>query len=339
MRDVFALQAQDDPAATLGIWTRGDGLTAANVTDARARDRSIVRLWCLRGTLHLIAAPDARWLLDLLRPGLVNANRTRRATLGLDDDATRRGVRAVVAMLGSDGCLTRAEIAERLARLDVPSHGQATFHVLWRAALDGLVCYGPDRNGEGSFVLLDDWVAPAPRRDRDAALAELARRFLQAYGPARSEDLAVWSGLSLADARRGWGQLGREAAEVETVAGPMWLLSARLAWLEELDPGFDAAVARLLPAFDGLWLGYRDRDILLPPRYRPRVYPGGGVIRPSVLLDRQAAGTWTRRRRGQAMDVVLDLFDPASSAAALGPLRAAAADLERFLGQPVRLVQ
>ena len=139
MRDVFALQAQDDMAATLGIWTRSDGLSIGDVTRARERDRSVVRLWCFRGTLHLVAAEDVRWLLDLLRPGLVNANRTRRAALGLDDDATARGVRAVVTMLSSEGCLTRSEIAERLAGLGIASAGQATIHVLWRAALDGLV--------------------------------------------------------------------------------------------------------------------------------------------------------------------------------------------------------
>ena len=104
-------------------------------------------------------------------------------------------------MLGTEGCLSRPEIAERLARLGIPSAGQATVHVIWRAALDGLVCYGPDRNGEATFVLLDEWVPPARQRDRDDALAELARR-LQAYGPAQPADLAAWSGLSLADARR-----------------------------------------------------------------------------------------------------------------------------------------
>ena len=95
---------------------------------------------------------------------------------------------------------------------------------------------------------------------------------------------------------------------------------------------------RLLPAFDGLWLGgYGDRDTMLPPQFRSRVYPGGGVIRPSVMVDGQAAGTWTRRTRGQTLDVVVDLFDDAG-AEALNSLRAAATDLGRFLGQPVRLV-
>ena len=335
VRDVFALQAQDDAAATLGIWTRGDGLTIADVVQAREGDRSVVRLWCLRGTLHLVVAEDVRWLLDLLRPVFANANRTRRAELGLDDDATARGVRAVQEMLGTAGCLSRAEIAEGLAWRGIPSAGQATVHVIWRAALDGLVCYGPDRNGDASIVLLDDWVPPAAKRDRDASLAELARRHLQAYGPAKPEDLAGWSGLSLADARRGWSFLRDQAVEVVTLAGPMWLLSSRSEPLDAHDPD---PVVRLLPAFDGLWLGgYGDRDTMLPPQFRSRVYPGGGVIRPSVLLHSQAAGTWTRRKHGQTLEVVVDLFDDAG-AEVLGSLRTAAADLGRFLGQTVRLV-
>ena len=115
----------------------------------------------------------------------------------------------------------------------------------------------------------------------------------------------------------------------------MWLSSAHTQWLDELQP--PDPVVRLLPAFDGLWLGYRDRDILLPAQYRARVYPGGGVIRPSVLLDGQAAGTWTRRTHAQSTDVVLDCFDDPGTTA-LEQLRAVATDLGRFLGQSVRLV-
>ena len=94
---------------------------------------------------------------------------------------------------------------------------------------------------------------------------------------------------------------------------------------------------RLLPAFDGLWLGYRDRDFLLPVQYRSRVYPGGGVIRPTILLDNHPVGTWTRRTRAHAIDVVVDFFeDP--PAEALEELHVVAADLGHFLGQTVRLV-
>jgi hypothetical protein len=328
--DVFALQAQDDIAATLGIWARSDGLTLADVAQARAVDRSVVRIWCLRGTLHLVSAADIRWLLDLLRPSFVKANRTRRLQLGLDDDATARGVQAVVAML-ADGPCTRAEIADSLAHKGIPSKGQATIHVLWRAALDGLVCYGPSLCNVETFVLLDDWVKPAPHRDRDAALADLAHRYLRAYGPARPEDFAAWSGLPVGEARRGWSQLGKAAMEVDTPSGTMWLPASAQRGQATRGP-----TVRLLPAFDGLWLGYRDGFATLAPAQRKQIYPGGGVIRPSVLVDGQPAGTWTRRATARGIEVTVDLFTPLSPEAHIS-LNAAVTDLGRFLGQPARL--
>src|SRR3954469_21362285 len=96
---LVAVQAQDRPAATFGIAVRADGLTARQVDRARNTERSIVRLWCLRGTLHIVAAEDVHWLLDLLRPRLADANRRRRAELGLDDAVTERGVRIVAESL------------------------------------------------------------------------------------------------------------------------------------------------------------------------------------------------------------------------------------------------
>jgi hypothetical protein len=336
--DVFAVQAQDDLAATLGIWARGVGLTVADVDRARNDQRSIVRVWSLRGTLHLVAAEDVRWLLELLRPTFARANRARRAELGLDENLTERGVRAVVEML-VNGPQTRSTISEGLAERRIPWQGQATIHVLWRAALDGLVCYGAPLGGKDTFVLLEDWVprvskpgATGPGADRDDMLVELARRFLHAYAPARPDDLAVWSGLSLADARRGWGQLGRAARQVDTERGPMWLPAERTSEKDK------TTGVRLLPAFDGWWLGYRDRDLLLPAARRQHIYAGGGLIRPSVLSGAQPIGTWTRKTTRQSIDVLIDPCEPLSETVR-GRIRVEVEDLGRFLGRPSRLVQ
>jgi hypothetical protein len=328
--DVFALQAQDDFAATLGIWARSDGLTAADVAKARDVDGSVVRVWCLRGTLHLVSAADVRWLLDVLRPIFVKKNRTRRLQLGLDDETTARGVQAVVAML-ADGPRTRAEIADRLAHDGIPSKGQATIHILWRAALDGLVCYGPDRDGSETLVLLDDWLKPGPIGDRDRNLTQLAQRYLQAYAPTRPEDFAAWSGLGLTDARHAWQQLGAAVQQVATPSGTMWLPAKAKPF-----PPAQAAPVRLLPAFDGLWLGYRDGFAALSPAQRQQIYPGGGVIRPSVLLDGRPVGTWTRRARSKDIEVSVDLFTELSPEAHVA-LKIAVTDLASFLGRPARL--
>src|SRR5579859_29040 len=109
--EMVAIQAQDLAAAKLGVGVRCDGLTGADVDEARNKERTVVRTWCFRGTLHLVAAQDVRWLLDLLRPSFVTANRRRRAELRLDDADTRRGVETIVQCLSKEGPLTRADLA------------------------------------------------------------------------------------------------------------------------------------------------------------------------------------------------------------------------------------
>lgn len=306
---LVAVQAQDLAAATLGIGVRADGLTAADVDRARNVERSIVRTWCLRGTLHLVAASDVRWLLAVVRPGLVAANRTRRRELGLEDADTARGMELLRRYLAG-GPRTRSEIAAHLAEHAIESEGQATIHVIWRAAIDGLVCYGPDRDGESTFVLLDEWVAAAA--SPSDPLGELAERYQGAYGPASQEDFAAWSGLGRGAIERAWTDV-----VVDPAARP---------------PRLGRGVT-LLPAFDAVWLAYRDHRLLVAPEFERRLFPGGGMLRPIVLRGGRAVGTWSRRTTRHGLDVGVDLFESVPGR----ELEAAVAELGRFLEKPARL--
>jgi hypothetical protein len=325
---LVAVQAQDQAAASLGVGVRSDRLSAAAVDAARNSERSIVRLWCLRGTLHLAAAEDVHWLLELVRPSLAAANRRRRAELGLDDDATARGVQLVADSLRADGPLTRPEIAERLRSNGIASEGQATIHVIWRAAIDGLVCYGPDRDGVETFVSLDRWIQPGACRKPAHPALELAQRYLAAYGPASREDFLAWSGLPRSVVDRAWSALSEDLSTEDTPFGQMRLLRADTA-------GTDIQVPRLLPAFDGVWLGYRDHTLLIDAPYVKRVFPGGGVIRPLVFAAGRIVGTWSRKAARRGVEVSADLFQPVGDAG----LEAAVNDFAAFVQQPARLVK
>ena len=79
-----AVQAQDYPGALWGIGRRIHGGTNALVERAVA-DRSIVRTWPMRGTLHFVAAEDVRWMLELLTPKVVRGAASRLRQLELDD--------------------------------------------------------------------------------------------------------------------------------------------------------------------------------------------------------------------------------------------------------------
>jgi len=140
---------------------------------------------------------------------------------------------------------------------------------------------------------------PAAPVDRDAALAELARRYLAGHAPATDRDLAAWSGLPLRDARAGLGRIGSELRRDGELLG---LRRAR----RRRDP----VPPRLLPAFDPYLLGWRDRAFAVPPALAKAVHPGGGIVRATAIVDGLAVGCW---------DIADDRF------------AAERADVERFL--------
>src|SRR5919108_3461202 len=179
VRRMGGVQAQDTPASRLALRPRGDRLDARAVRAACDRERSVVRTWAMRGTLHMVAAEDVGWLVALFGPGLVAANRRRRRQLGLDEDRAERALPAIRKAL-ADGPLPRAELVGRLAGLGVAldPRSQAPAHLLAYAAGKGLVCRGPDLDGDGpTYVLLDDWVGRRRPLDPEAARAELTRPY------------------------------------------------------------------------------------------------------------------------------------------------------------------
>jgi hypothetical protein len=327
VRDLVGLQAQDLPAASLAVRVRSAGLLAADVERARVDERSVVRTWCMRGTLHLVAADDVGWLLSLLGPVFAKPNR-RHAELGLDQDTRARGIRAIRDILSKHASMTRAEICDQLAARAVSITGQAAYHLIHLAALEGIICLGPNRDGTPTYVLLDSWINPGKALPGEEALIELARRFLAAYGPAGPEDLAAWSGLPKGDIRHAWPVVTSDAVEVNVRGHPAWIPATRADWLNE-PPAMNPNV-RLLAAFDTYLLGYRDREIAVAPEHAKRVNAGGGMIRPTVVVDGRVRGTWTSRRRGGSLEVVVEPFDDLPDDARAG-LAEEVSDLSRFL--------
>jgi hypothetical protein len=322
------LQAQDTPASRLAVRPRSAGLDADAVRRACDQDRSVVRTWVMRGTLHMVAAEDASWLVGLLGPVFLAAGRRRRLQLGLDDRLLGRAMEALPAVLAG-GPLSRAEVARALAAkgVKVDAEGQAPAHLVGSAALSGLVCRGPDLAGdEASYVLLADWINGGRVVDGEDALAELARRYLAGHGPAAPEDLAAWSGLPIGRARRSFELVDGELAEVELDGRRLW---ARKAFRDPAPA--QAPVVRLLARFDDYLLGWRGRDLILDPRFARRIQAGGGWIHPAVVVDGRVAGTWRSRRARGRLEITVEPFGRLPPGTRPG-LEAEAADLGRFLG-------
>jgi hypothetical protein len=287
----IAFQAQHLAAARLGVGARNSGLTDYDVELARVAKKSIVRTWCMRGTLHLLDRADVGWIVSLIGPPIVRATRTRFAQLGLDE-ATRVRALSTIPELFADGvALTRKEVTRGMASHGVRLVGQATYHVLRLAALQGLLCMGPDRDGEPTFVLLESPLGGRAHQCRDQLVGRLIHRYLRAHAPAQLADVLAWSGLNAALVRPVWDRVSSKFAWI-TVKRESYAVLERQIYSPQ-DPDEDVHGVRLLPGFDAYILGYQQRDLVVPGEYAHRIQPGGGVMHPIVLVDGRAAGVWT----------------------------------------------
>lgn len=313
---LLAVQAQDPRGARLAIRARTEGVRAADVDRALTEERSLLITWLNRGTLHLVRSEDYPWLHALTTPPLFTASARRLAQEGVTPAAAERGVAVIERSLGAEGPLTREQLAERIAAAGVRTEGQALVHLLALASLRGLTVRGPMIDGRHAYVLVADWLGePDPGdRDRDRALAELARRYLAGHGPATDRDLAKWAGLPLRDARAG----------LQAITSELDQRSDGLVDLAGVPPAADLPPPRLLGCFEPVLLGWTSREPLLGSHQG--VVTRNGTFRAFALVRGRAVATW-RMTRGE---VELEPF-AALTRRDEAALEADAADVVRFL--------
>lgn len=312
---MVVVQAQAPGPARLAVRARTDGVSASDVDSATAAGR-LVRTWLLRGTLHLSAAEDLRWLVDLCGPVFAAAGRRRREQFGLDEDTCRRACAVLGEVLTDGRARTRAELMAEVtaAGVAVDVGTQAPPHLLAYAANSGLLCRGPDTDSaEPTYTLLDGYVPAAEPLPRAVALVELARRYLAGHGPATEGDFRYWTGFPARDTKPAFAALDVVELPDGTVALP------------DTDLAPAPAPPRLLGHFDPLLLGYRDRTPILDPAHAPRIQTGGGFIQPAILADNHIIGTWSLHRN----KITIEPFLP------LPPLDDELTDLSRFLNHPI----
>jgi hypothetical protein len=326
----LAMQAQDYAPASWSIGQRSTGLASADVDEALA-DGSIVRTHVMRLTWHFVAREDIRWLLALIGPRVQQGNRGRYTELGLDARALARAEKLIVSALAGGNRLTRKELASVLERARFDPEGQRLPYVLAHCELEAVIGSGGLEGKQQTYALLDDRVPPARSLDREEALAELTRRYLRSHGPATTNDLSWWSGLTQADLRKAVDRLGTDIAS-EAVGGlTLWSIPGERAQAP-------AGGVQLLQAYDELVVGYRESRFLGDTRaegaravWRDRSLPSG-----VILFDGRVAGHWSRRVVGASIRVEALLYDPRRRGLA-ARVDAAAQELGGFFGRPVEL--
>jgi hypothetical protein len=311
---ICGLHAQVMSSAELAVWARVEGVARGEVQGALWEERTLVKTWAMRGTLHLLPTADLpMWYGALARSRRYRTAAVWKRILGISLEDLDR-VTDALGMALRDRVLTREELVREVGRATrlrafngkVPLNGWGT--VLKPAAFSGRLCFAPSVGARVRFTSPETWL---PRFDTaiapDAAVACLMRRYFGAYGPATTHDFARWwGGNSVAEVRRWIAALGEEVTAVELGGESAWMLAADVGELRGLSK---TRSVRLLPGFDPYVVAAsRHAGELLPGDFRARIYRPQGWISPVLLVNGRMEGVWRHELKGSALEVTVEPF-------------------------------
>ncbi|MFJ4684453.1 winged helix DNA-binding domain-containing protein [Streptomyces sp. NPDC088789] len=323
---MLGAHAQVLSAAELSIGVRTTGLTRADVRAALWTERSLVKTYGPRGTVHLLPTAE----LPLHCAALTAVPHAAPPSAPLTGERAEQVVAAIGEAL--DGrCLTAEELGAEVVARTGPWAADPVipaFQGMWprwravlhRAGQEGTLCFGPNRGRRVTYT--------RPPRftplDRDTALTALVTRYLRAYGPATPQHFAKWLAAPVGWASALFATLAASGVtEQVTFEGrPAWLAAGDTDFPDEPSRG-----VRLLPYFDAYGIAAQPRELLFPGRAYQRALAGGQAGNyPLLLVDGVVAGVWHQRRRGRRTTVTVE------------PLGTLTARQERELGERVERV-
>jgi hypothetical protein len=304
VRALGAVQAQDYAGATWALSLRSRDTPDAEIERAFGAGE-ILRTHVLRPTWHFVAPEDIRWMLALTGPRVSAAMAYYNRRLELTPAVFRRSHAAIANALRGGKQLTRLELRAVLERARIGAiAGQRLGHLMMQAELDALICSGARRGKQFTYALLDERVPFVAPRDRDDALLELTRRYFRTRGPASLRDFSWWSGLTIADCRRGVHLAGSQLEPLTLNDTSCWLMPR----------GTSAPKARgaahLLPNYDEYFIGFRDRSSIGERLLGDIGLATGGnaLVGHIVFVGGQIVGAWKRSFDERTVTIHLTLL-------------------------------
>ncbi|MET8320925.1 winged helix DNA-binding domain-containing protein [Micromonospora sp. NPDC005189] len=320
--------AQVASAAELSVGLRVPGATRALVRQALWRDRTLVKTRGPRGTVHLLAAADLPMWIGAL--SALPAPAWEQSRDLLTPEQTEQ-VLAAIADAVAEAELTTVELTEEVVARTGPWAGERVMEAFqdrwprWIAAMTaatrgGVICFGPNRGRAITYTSPARWLPGFTPMDGRAALADLVRRYLYAYGPATPAQFAQWLSVPLRWATWLFGSL--ELTEVTVEGVPAWVAAGDTDFPDDRPSGL-----RLLPYFDAYAVGCHPRERLYPGTAAERALARGQAGNyPVLLVEGVVAGVWHQRRSGRAIHVTVE------------PLRALDAGRQQELEEEVERV-
>ena len=321
-----AVQGQEYPYAKWALGMRMEKGTD-DIVEQAFNSGAILRTHLMRPTWHFVTPADIRWMLELTAPRVHAVVNYAYRQLEIDDALCRRSNSAIAKALRDGKQLTREELRDmhQKAGIDVASAARMGF-LMMRAELDGIVCSGPRRGKQFTYMLLDERVPNPKSLRREDALVELTRRYFSSHGPATLKDFAWWSGLTVADAKAGLAALGSEFIH-EVIDRQTYWFSASMSEVKDA-----SLTAHLLPVLDEYIVAYKDPSVIYDAAFAEQAKNRNFVS--SFAIRGQIVGEWKRALQKDAVVIAANPFAKLT-AAEQRAFESAAHRYGEFLGLPV----
>jgi hypothetical protein len=217
----------------------------------------ILRTHVLRPTWHFVLPSDIKWMLKLTASRINAACANTFRQVQLDDKIFKSSNTVITKFLQKGKPLTRNELKIALQQKKIRTDEIRMICLLLKAEIDGLICSGPKQGNQFTYMLLDDRAATSKSFNKEESLAELAKRYFNSHSPATIKDFAWWSGLTIADAKKGV-DLAKSYLQNEIVEKETFWFSSPLPAIKETKE-----ISHLLPAFDEYTVAYKNRNSIL----------------------------------------------------------------------------
>jgi hypothetical protein len=300
--------AQVLSAAELSVGLRIAGSTREDVRHALWTDRSLVKTFGPRGTVHLLPKRDLpMWTAAL---SVVPSPSPFSEDMRMTAEQTDQVVAAIAAAL-DNAELTIDELSDAVIAGTGPWAGDLVMPAFqgmwprWRQAIGvaahrGVLCFGANRGRKVTYTSPDRFETV----DTQDALRDLVRRYLHAYGPATPQQFARWLAAPASWATALFKSIENQLEPVELDGSIAWLVAGDTAVPSQISSG-----VRLLPYFDAYAVGSHPRDLVFPGRATERALSRGQAGNfPVMLLDGVVAGVWHQRRASRRLHVTVEPF-------------------------------
>ena len=283
-----AMQGQEYAMAKWGVAQRMREINDAEMEQAFAEGK-ILRTHLLRPTWHFVAPADIRWVLALTGPRVQAVNAYMYRKLEMDSAFFERSNAALTKALLGGKQLTRVELASSLQQAGIHTAGELRMgYILMCAELEGVICSGARRGKQFTYALLEERVPHVKKLDRDEALVELVKRYFTSRGPATMKDFVVWSGLTMADVKKGIEML-KPKLEHEILDGQTYWFAESV--FPKIAP---SKTAHLLPIYDEYVMGYKDRSAMSGALDKERLDANSIAFDNIIVIDSMVIGSWKR---------------------------------------------